>query len=440
MTGVVRIVQIHHSDDLSWGGAIVAMDRLHRGLLKAGHDSTILCLSKSQHGQSVQLPRRRLVEAALRRVTSRLGLNDIHCVSAFDIRHHPVYRNADVVHLHGTHGGYWSYLALPGMTRVKPLVLTVHDMWAFTGHCAYSSGCERWRIGCGHCPHPDAHPAVKRDATHLEWRLKRWVYGRSNLTIVTLSDWITRLARDSLLARFPIHQIPNGVDTEVYRPLGRTRCRELLGIPPGRTVLLWMAARLDPAHHEGRRKGADLLLDALGKLPPSVRRTSYLLLVGRGGEHVAERAGLPSLDLGFIPSDHLKAIAYGAADLFLFPTRADNMPLVVLESLACGTPIVSFDVGGVPDMVRPGVTGYLAAAEDAEDFARGIATLVEDDAARAFMRSQARSIAVREYGLDLHVRRHVELYEAMLGAPASRSGCDGAPAWLDAGTERAIRS
>ncbi|MGH7392656.1 MAG: glycosyltransferase [Candidatus Rokuibacteriota bacterium] len=417
----VRVVQFHHADEISWGGAIVAMHRLHVGLRRAGVDSQILCSLKtldSPHTHVLQRPR--LVEALLKRVTSRLGLNDIHCVGSFGIRNHPAFRAADVVHIHGTHSGHLSYLALPGMTRRKPMALTLHDMWSFTGHCAYSYGCERWKAGCGSCPHLDAVPAVRRDATALEWRLKRWVYGRAPLTIVTLSDWITTLARQSLLARFPIHQIPNGIDTEVYRPLDRGHCRSLLGIPPDRKVLMWLAARLDPAHHEGRRKGADLLLAALRRLPESIRGDVLLLLVGKNGERVAEMAGLPSLNLGFVASDHLKAIAYSAADLLLFPTRADNMPLVLLESLACGTPMVSVRVGGVPDIVRQGVTGYLAAPEDAADFAAGIVRLLEDDGAREAMGRRCRAIAVDEYSIDLHVRRHVDLYRSMAGlAPAS---------------------
>jgi glycosyltransferase involved in cell wall biosynthesis len=130
---------------------------------------------------------------------------------------------------------------------------------------------------------------------------------------------------------------------------------------------------------------------------------------------VAQDAGLPSLNLGFVASDHLKAIAYSAADLFLFPTRADNMPLVLLESLACGTPVVSIRVGGVPDIVRHGITGYLAAADDAADFAAGVQRLLEHDDAREAMGRRCREIAVDEYSMDLHVRRHVDLYRSMAG-------------------------
>jgi glycosyltransferase involved in cell wall biosynthesis len=413
----MQVVHVHHADDVSRGGGVVAMHRLHAGLRQAGVDSHILCSVKTSDSPHVHvLGRRRLLEAALKRVTVRLGLNDVHGVGAFGLKDHPAVRAADVVHLHGTHSGNLSYLALPGLARRRPTVLTLHDMWAMTGHCAYSYDCERWRTGCGRCPHPDASPPVRRDATAVEWRLKRRVYHRAPLTIVTISDWITGLARQSLLRRHPIHQIPNGVDTSVYRPLDRADARALLGIPSDRPVLMWLAARLDPQHHEGRRKGADLLLEALTLLPASIRREVFLLLVGKNGGRVAEMAGIPALELGFVASDHLKAIAYSAADLLLFPTRADNMPLVLLESLGCGTPIVSFRVGGVPDIVRPGVTGYLAEPEGAADFARGIVHLLEDTAGRAAMRRRCREVAVAEYSMDVHVQRHIDLYRSVSGA------------------------
>jgi glycosyltransferase involved in cell wall biosynthesis len=413
----VKVVQFHHSDEVAWGGGIVAMLRLHAGLGRAGVDSTILCHVKTLDSPTtVELGRHRVIEGALRRLTSRLGLNDVHCVSSFRIKDHPAYRAADVVHLHGTHSGYLSYMALPGLTRAKPVALTLHDMWAFTGHCAYSYDCDRWRTGCGRCPHLDAGPPVRRDATRVEWALKRAVYARSNLTVITLSDWITRMASASLLARFPIHQIPNGVDTDVYRPLDPAECRRMLGVPEGRRVLMWMAARLDPRHPEGARKGADLLVDALQRLPDDVRAGSALLLCGKGGERVAAACGMPTVDLGFTSSDRLKAIAYSAADLFLFPTRADNMPLVLLESLACGTPVASFRVGGVPDIVRPGLTGALAEPEDASGLGKVIADLLADDARLARMRESCRRVAVEEYRLDLHVDRHIALYESMIAS------------------------
>ena len=212
-----------------------------------------------------------------------------------------------------------------------------------------------------------------------------------------------------MLSCLPIHHIPYGIDTEAYQPLDPEQSRERLGIPLHKKVLMFGAARLtDP------RKGGDLLLKALSSLPASLKAETVLLIIGNDGEAIAEAAGIASLNLGYVSSDRLKSIAYSAADLFIFPTRADNLPLVLQESMACGTPMVSFKVGGVPDLVRPGITGYLATPEDVFDFCNGIVELLEDQNLRSRMSQQCRAIALDEYPLQLQAKRYVKLYRQIL--------------------------
>jgi len=130
------------------------------------------------------------------------------------------------------------------------------------------------------------------------------------------------------------------------------------------------------------RKGGDLLLQALQNLPDALKRELMLLTVGTGGETISEVLSIPMTNLGYVSDGHLMAVAYSAADLFIFPTRADIFGLMLQESMACGTPMVSFKTGGVPDLVRPGLTGYLAAPEDGQDLSKGITQLLEDDLLR----------------------------------------------------------
>ncbi len=422
------VVHLHHGDNPGWGGGVVAMQRLHGALLEAGIESTILCGVKSQASpRTVQIPRWRLLEAGLKRVGRPLGFNDLHGVSAFGVRRHPAYRAADIVHIQGLHGGFFNYLALPALTRDKPVVYTLHDMWAFTGHCAYSYGCERWRHGCGRCPHLDAPPPVARDATAVEWRLKGWTYARARLTVVTVSRWLTALAQQSLLGRFPVRLIPNGVDVETYRPLGREECRRVLGLPRSAPVLLWLSTRMDTAHPEGFRKGGDLLLGALRTLPGALKRDLLVVLTGLDADAVTDTAGVRAVNLGFVGSDRLKAIVYGAADVFVHPTRADNAPLVLLESMACGTPMLSFRVGGVPELVREGETGLLAEPEDVESLRAGLMRLLDDAGLRQRLGERGRAVATAEYSLARHVRRHIALYETLLrsGGPPGPEPADG---------------
>ncbi|MCL6640235.1 MAG: glycosyltransferase [Candidatus Rokubacteria bacterium] len=417
----MRVLHLHRGDDVRWGGGVIAMTRLHQGLRRHGIDSRILCAVKSvPTPDTVAIPRWR-IERGLRPIGRRLGLNDLHGLSALAIPRLPAFRQADVVHIHSLHGGYFTYFALPAITRAKPTVYTLHDMWPYTGHSASSYECGRWKTGCGHCPHLDAPPAVRRDATRTEWRIKDAMYRRSRLWIVTLSESSTAQVRESMLGRFPVRRIPSGVDTAVYRPLDPAFCRRVFGIAPDRRVALAIATRLDPTHPEGWRKGADLLIGALAALPAAGRHRTTLLLVGGHGQGLRDRLDLEVVETGFLASDRLKAIAYSAADVFLHPTRADILPLVVQESLACGTPVVSFGVGGVPDMVHPGLTGFLAEPGDVAAFREHAARLLEDgDLARA-LRPECRRLAEQEYALDLEVRRHVELYHEILGKEQLRA-------------------
>lgn len=402
----MNVIHINQSDIL--GGAAIAGYRLHEGLLAQGVDSRLLVGKQKTSGDYVAAIKRNPIEKQLDSITWRLGLNYIHCFSTFDILKHRFYKEADVLNFHNLHGGYFNYLALPKLTQYKPAVLTLHDMWSFTGHCAYTYECDRWKIGCGKCPHPDVYPQIALDNTRLEWQMKNWAYHRSSLIIVAPSSWLTKLASCSILNRFPIHFIPNGIDTEVYQPLKREQCRSLLNIPLDKKVLLFGADSLIDF-----RKGGDILLNALASLQPSLKAQTLLMILGNGGEAIAEKVDIQTLNLGYVSSDHFKSIAYSAADLFIFPTRADNLPVVLQESMACGLPIVSFDIGGVPDLVRPGITGYLAVAEDINDFARGITQLLEDKNLCDHLSKQCREIALKEYSLALQAQRYINLYQSI---------------------------
>ncbi|KOP25825.1 glycosyl transferase [Hapalosiphon sp. MRB220] len=402
------VLHINQSDIV--GGAAIAGYRLHEGLLASGIDSRLLVGKVTTNSDRVAVtPKTHLIAKQFNRFSWRLGLNYVNILSTFDIPKDKLYQEADILNFHNIHSGYFNYLAVPSLTQDKPAVFTLHDMWSFTGHCIYSYKCDRWKIGCGKCPYPDTYPAIGRDNTHFEWKLKKWVYSRSNLTIVTPSRWLNEQAKQSMLNRFPIYCIPYGIDTEAYQPLNREQCKCLLGIPSAKKVLIFGSEYINDY-----RKGGDLLVKALQSLPESLKAEIVLLTFGKHSEAFTTAVGLPSFSLGYVSSDRLKSIAYSAADLFIFPTRADNLPLVLQESMACGTPIVSFKVGGVPDIVRPGVTGYLAQPEDAQDFCNGIVQLLEDENLRQTMSKNCRAVALEEYPLELQAQRYIELYRQIL--------------------------
>ncbi|MGA9377421.1 MAG: glycosyltransferase family 4 protein, partial [Phormidium sp.] len=380
------------------------------GLLNQGINSRLLVEGqKTSSDRIAVIPRKPRIEDQIFRFSWKLGFHYVHIVSTFDIPKHPFYLEADILNFHNLHGNYFNYLAIPSLTEEKPAVYTLHDMWSFTGHCAYSYDCDRWKMGCGNCRYPDTYPSVNMDHTHIEWKLKNWVYSRSNLTIVAPSKWLAEQAKQSMLKRFDIHHIPYGIDTQAYQPLDSQQCKTILGIPEGKKVLLFGAGSIrDP------RKGGDLLLQALQNLPNSLKSETILLTLGDESEEISEQVGMETLNLGYVVSDRLKSIAFSAADLFVIPTRADNLPLMLQESIACGTPIVSFKIGGVPDIVRPGITGYLAEPENAFDLSQGIIEIMEDKKLREQMSQQCRAIAMQEYSLLIQAQRYIKLYNKIL--------------------------
>ena len=404
----MNILYINVSD--IQGGAAIGGYRLHRALQEKGIQSRMLVdVGKINNNDISIINRKRTLEYLTSKVTWNLGLSYINITSTFNITEHPFYKKADLINFHCLHGGYFNYLAIPKLTRDKPGVYRLSDMWSFTGHCAYSFDCERWKIGCGKCPYLDTYPAIPRDNTKLEFRLKKWVYNHSNLTIVTSSQWLTEKARESMLNHFNIKYIPNGIDTEIYKPLNKIQCRNVLDIPQNKNVILLVAQNLT-----NYRKGGDILLNSINNLPESLKKETILITMGESGEVFKDSIGMSILNLGYIGGDRLKAVAYNAADLFLFPTRAESFGLVLLESMACGTPMVSFNVGGVPDLVRHDVTGYLAKPEDAQDFCNGIIQLLEDDTLRNQISQNCRAIALQEYPIELQAKRYIELYEEIL--------------------------
>ncbi|KOP27357.1 glycosyl transferase [Hapalosiphon sp. MRB220] len=409
----MKILQINLSDYTITGGVGISMYQLHSAMIKSGFDSKILCLFKQLGGSEIiKLERSlstKIIESILMKVEFELGLNEFSRVfTTLDLKKNSAYREADVITLHCVHDKFISYLSFPDITKEKPIVYYMHDMWAFTGHCHYSYECDRWKTGCGQCPHPEVAGYIKRDNTRLEWKLKDWAYRHSNFHIAAPSKWMYNLAQESMLNRFPIHHIPHGIDTEVYYPINSEHCRSVLGIPNNKKVLMFNALSI-----KDYRKGGDLLLNALEKLPESLKSEILLLTIG-GGDELSQSVGIQAINMGFISSKNFKAILYSAADLFICPTRADNSPLVLYESMACGTPMVSFNIGGVPDLVRPGITGLLAEPENVEELTNCIVQLLEDDNLRSSMSQQCRKIAMEEYSLDLYVQRFINLYKQVL--------------------------
>jgi len=301
------------------------------------------------------------------------------------------------------HGSYFSHSALPVLSRRRPLVWRLSDMWALTGHVAYSYDCERWRHGCGSCPYLGEYPRLRRDTTAALFRWKDAVYRRSRITVVAPSRWLEEIARESpLLGRFPVRRIANGLDLEKFRPHPRDDARRALGLDPERPVVLFSSLE-----RNDRRKGGDVLAGALSSLADLDFQLAVL-----GPE--ASGLGREVAALGTMRDDERLALAYAAADVFVLPALAENLPNVAVESIASGTPVVASAVGGIPDAVRDGETGLLVPPGHAPALAGAMRALLADDELRERLARQARAVAEAEFAAEREAGEFAALYEELL--------------------------
>jgi glycosyltransferase involved in cell wall biosynthesis len=321
--------------------------------------------------------------------------------------------SGDVINLHwianleGTQGflDYRRFFA--ALPIGAPLVWTLHDMNPFTGGCHYSLGCDKFISRCGACPQLGSSWAD--DLSYRVLARKRDALARvgaETTCIVAPSTWMCREARRSaLFARFDVRTIPYGLDTLLYQPLDKAVCRKILNIPIDLPSLLFMSDSLS-----NHRKGMDVLVAAIKQIPNDQR--PLVISIGAGGG--VETAGLLHLPLGRIDDERLMATAYNAADIFVTPTRADNLPNGVLEAMACGIPVVGPKVGGVPDMIVDGETGVLFDSADARAMAQAMNFLLGSHAKRIEMGLSARARAVQEYDLVIQAHRYRMLYESLI--------------------------
>ncbi|MBS0157770.1 MAG: glycosyltransferase family 4 protein [Nitrospira sp.] len=405
---------LHLSTEYNLGGSGRAAYRIHSSLLRRGHASRML-VSGLVYGVPEAGPIWRSLpwragDWFARSLTEALSLQYLFLPSSWALLRHPWFRTADVVQLYNTHGGYFSHSVIGVASRRKPFVWRLSDMWPLTGHCCYSYECDRWKTGCGTCPLLSDEPALRKDRTALLWRAKQRIYAGANVTLVAPSRWIAGIAAQSpLVKHWPVEVIPNGLNLTVFRPVRKAAAREVLGLPQDEAVILFSSVET-----KAYRKGGTFVTEAVHALKGKTRTPFRLLVVGNRASEWERALDVPVTTINAVKDDHLLATLYSAADVFLHPALADNLPNGVLESLACGTPVVAFDVGGVGEAVRPMETGYLARDKDAQDLAAGLQRLLDDDDLRRRLGIRCRAVAEAEYDMELQTQRFEALYQRVL--------------------------
>ena len=408
----MKILQLS-SDDIK-GGAARAAFRLHQGFRAAGAHSQMLVRSKESSDPSVIVEKSVLTK--LGPPSSGLPLNCFakdfqglfSCQWLPDSISSVVEKlNPDIIHLHWICNGFVQVETLPKLN--KPLVWTLHDMWAFTGGCHYTRGCHRYMEKCGECPQLRSNS--QRDLSRWVWHRKAKAWRDLNLTIVTPSHWLAKCASQSpLLEGYRIEVIPNGIDTAVYRPINKENARDLLGLPQNKRLILFSS--MDPGDS---RKGFAFLEQAIRVLSETQPEEDIeLVILGACQSEKISNLGFKANFLGRLSDELSLALAYSCADVFVAPSVQENLPNTVMEALACGIPCVAFKLGGLPDMIEHERSGYLAIPEDSYDLARGISWVLENESRYFYLSNAAREKAISEYSLERVSNMYLSIFSNTL--------------------------
>ena len=410
----MKILTVSATDRI--GGAGIAAYRLHQGLQQAGLEAEMLVMRKAIADPSVhrlssclnrrRRMRRRLAAEGHQRLLARhprrpgsgyWSLNRFSypiaaAINAFE---------ADVVHLH------WlgdNYLPIQQFAKIKPsLVWTLHDMWAFTGGCHSADDCQHYQADCGHCPQL-VHPSVDDISARISRRKQR-AWADMPITIVCPSQWLADCARQSrILKDKRIEVIGNGIDASRFKPLDKRGARQAFNLPLDKQLILFGAVggASDP------RKGFAYLRGALRHLP---EKSDMEVVVFGAAQAESLDIRLPLHQIGHLSDSVSISLLYSACDVFALPALQENLPNTLMESLACGTPCVAFDNGGVGDLIQHKRNGYLARLKDSADLARGIQWTLAQSLSPQTISQQI----LERYEIGRIAEQYIRLYQSLAG-------------------------
>lgn len=410
----MNILIVNTHDQL--GGAARSAYRLHQGLQKAGINSTMLVQNKTTEDPTVLTPlgfvnnlrkkfKTRWESFQTQRYPSLQGkMFSVASSPSGEIIDLINRSDADIVHLHWVHEGMIRLEDLPKIT--KPLVWSMHDNWLFTGGCHVKWGCDHYLKSCGNCPLLESHE--ENDLSHRVWERKQKVFSAINsLTVIGLSRWMAHCAtQSSLLQSFEVVNLPNPLDTRIYHPIDKSIAKSLLGIASEGHLILFGAMNST----SDSNKGFVHLRNALSHLTtPNVE----LAIFGNAPMQSPHAFPFTTHYLGKFHDDLALRILYSAATVMVVPSLQENLSNAIMEALACGTPVVAFDVGGNSDLIDHQRNGYLARPYESEDLAYGIDWVLSHND-HAQLSTHGREKVLSCFERDRVIPRYVNLYRTLL--------------------------
>lgn len=315
--------------------------------------------------------------------------------------------SADVVHCHLLHNDFFNIFHLPFISRLKPLVWTLHDPWAFTGHCVHPMACDKWESGCLKCGDLNCNFPLKDDLAGVNFAVKEVVYGSCDIDIVVSSEWMhQRVRRSPLLKNKRVHLVPFGLDLDKFKPKDSIVAKQLHGIDADSLVLGLRASAVS-------FKGMDNIIACLEMLDVS-KKIVLLIFNAKGYLEKFRKKFHDVVEVGWIFNEEQMIDAYNAVDIFLMPSTAESFGMMAMEAMACGKISVVMSDTALEEVVKPEKGGIVAKQGDVEDFTEKVQKLIDDDNLRENVGIQARKIAEEYYGLDKYIDSLLNVYKTAI--------------------------
>jgi len=420
-------MKILHISTMDYSGAGTAAFRLHLGLKSLGFNSKMLVLNrKSQDSDVVKFEEQSnsIFKKIRNTICSKLislelashehtRLKDADLFSNSRTLHkiskHPLIKEADIINLHWI---AWmiDYNEFFSKVPNKPIVWTLHDMNPFTGGCHYSGGCTKYQTGCSACPQLGSKDS--NDLSRKIFEKKEKAYKNKNIHVLTPSKWLAGCAKKSILFKnFPIDVIPNGLAHDIFKKQDKRLLRDQLKLLQDKTLILF------GIDYKVERKGLGYLLEALKFLKQRLDPSQIALVIIGPKQNLdtfSKDTKYLIYQLGYTKDQTLLPSIYSSCDMFALPSLEDNLPNTMLESMSCGTPVVGFKTGGIPDMITPHKTGLLAELKNTQDLAQKIECMIAHPKEREEMGKNARKLVEQECTLEHQAKRYLKLYEMIL--------------------------
>ena len=419
----MKILHISTSDII--GGAAKACYNISFALNSIGIESKVLVQHKLSSNDSVSLIKRNLFFRAKTKIRLIIDYVLIKIFSlkergrftipfvGTNIQNHPLVKRADIINLHWVNGGFLSLKSLEKLIGLnKPIVWTFHDMWVFTGGCHYTLGCIKYTTECRNCP--SLRFNGRNDISNIIFHRKKELFDDNKFLILTCSNWLAKETRKSkLLTDYDIATVPNPIDTQVFKPEKTDEAREALKLPKDKIIILFSAYTASEV-----RKGISYLsevLISLNALKPKLLEVIEVIILGslNGSEfdNIPYRVIYP----GRIEKVEEIVQYYSSADLFIAPSIQENLSNTVMESLACGTPVLAFNIGGMPDMIDHLKNGYLADDINSDKLLDGLLWFLDlDKDKRAELSVNSRSKVLSNFTLSTVAKHYAEYYKKLI--------------------------